>query len=115
MEGDAAVSEMPPEAGGLSRHAWLLHASAFQFPMNSSYCPRGLGHTHTQPSGQTDVGQTQGNTGGEAGGESGVGGCILGPGTPGDPCLTPDSGLAVVVILSALLLGCWGILPMPGA
>lgn len=39
----------------------------------------------------------------------------VGPGTPGDPCLTPDSGLAVVIILSALLLGCWGILPMPGA
>lgn len=84
---------------------------AFQFPMNSSYCSRVLEHTHTQPSGQTDVGRTQGNTGGERL----VGKVGSGAGSWGwDPCLTPDSGLVVVIILGALLLGCWGILPMPG-
>lgn len=82
---------------------------AFQFPMNSSYCPGGLGHTHTH----SLQGKQMWDRPRETLEERPVG--KVGPGTPGDPCLTPDSGLAVVIILSALLLGCWGILPMPGA
>lgn len=76
---------------------------AFQFPMNSSYCPRGLEHTHTH----SPQGKRMWDGPRETLEERLVGKAGLRAGSWGwDPRLTPDSGLVVVVILSALLLGC---------